>query len=117
MCFPREARDLDLVREHHHHHHGRALGDSFLALGGGSRDAMGWLGRQLSGARRGGPVTQWALRAGISTHTAVFWAWKRPPELSLSVYMQNFVRNLVVTTRSSETFNFYEFLTNNSQKT
>ena len=78
--FPREARDLDLVREHHHHHHGRALGDSFLALGGGSRDAMGWLGRQLSGARRGGPVTQWALRAGISTHAAVsarFPAWKR----------------------------------------
>ena len=53
-------------------HHGRALGDSFLALGEGSRDAVGWLGRQFSGARRGGPVTQWALRAGISTHTAVY---------------------------------------------
>ena len=26
------------------------------------------LGRQFSGARRGGPVTQWALRVGISTH-------------------------------------------------
>ena len=71
LWFPREARDLDLVREHHHHHHGRALGESFLALGGGSRDAMGWLGRQFSGARRGGPMTQWALRAGISTHAAV----------------------------------------------
>ena len=32
---------------------------------------MGWLGRQFSGARRGGPVTHWVLRAGISTHAAV----------------------------------------------
>ena len=41
------------------------------------------LGRQFSGARRGGPVTQWALRVGISTHAGGlsektrFWARKR----------------------------------------
>ena len=54
LCFPREAWDLDLVRET-------------------TTKPAPWksLGRQFSGARRGGPVTQWALRAGISTHAAV----------------------------------------------
>ncbi len=69
-----------------HQNHGRALGDSFLALGGGAVTQWGGLGdsflalggraHDAMGFVRGGfvevgegSVTQWALRAGISTNT------------------------------------------------
>ena len=37
----------------------------------------------------------------------------KPPELSLSVYGQNFIKNPILTTRTSESTNFDTFLTNN----
>ena len=57
--FPREARDLDLVREnhhHHHHHHQTTMEEPW--------ETVFW-------RSEGGTVTQWALRAGISTHAVV----------------------------------------------
>ena len=40
----------------------------------------------------------------------------RPPELSISVYDQNFVRSQILTTRTSEHYFFYEFLMKNGSE-